>query len=336
MTKSVSSRSRRKSLALGALALFAIGGTGTAIAQGALNADSLKVDGLNYETELKAIFLGDLGNARIEPESMRFTGLVDSYIEAYARQCDKYLPTNKVELTEQVCTGETVTRNGFGVEINRYCSSWQTVGRGLYADPVILNANGKIKQRLFPGQIVSMIGIDKSSNPIEAQRQMVDIVLSFGDDMPRLLNTNGCASAATKRLEANLVKMATGERGLKLASGATLASTREASTGAAFVDSNYGKMIDELIVENSRGWMFNRYVQGSTNGVSVTQRDGEGRPVSISASYRFTQLGSPQRGSVRLTFEDGLPKCLYFFDAPNTCRLPSRRIMTAYEKGEYR
>lgn len=324
----------RKYTWAGALALGALSIAGAAVAQGGLAPGSLKVDGLNYETELKAIYLGDFGAARIEPESLRFTSLMDQYIDAYAKQCDQHLPRNKVELTEQVCATETVTRNGFGIETNRYCSQWRTVGTGLYADPQLVNANGRIKSNLYPGQLGSMIGLNRSTSPIEAQRQMVDIVLSFGDDMPRLLSANGCTGAATQRLQANLLRMANGEAGLKLASGATLESTR--GGGGAFVDSNYGRMIDDLIIENSRGWMLNRYVGGSTSAVSVTQRDGQGRPINISANYLFNQMGNRQRGSVRLTFEDGLPKCLYFFDAPQTCRLPSRRIITAYEKGDYR
>lgn len=323
----------------GGLALCGLGIAGAAFAQGGLGPNSLKVDGLNYETELKAIYLGDFGAARIEPESLRFTSLMDQYIDAYAKQCAQHLPRNKVELTEQVCATETVTRNGYGVETNRYCSQWRTVGTGLYADPQLVGANGRIKGLLYPGQVGSMIGLNPSTSPIEVQRQMIDIVLSFGDDMPRLLSANGCTGAATQRLQANLLRMASGEAGLKLASGATLESTRGGAgggSGGAFIDSNYGRMIDDLIIENSRGWMLNRYVGGSTSAVSVTQRDGQGRPVNISASYLFNQMGNRQRGSVRLTFENGLPTCLYFFDAPQTCRLPSRRIITAYEKGDYR
>ena len=38
---------------------------------------------------------------------------------------------------------------------------------------------------------------------------------------------------------------------------------------------------------------------------------------------------------VTVTFTDGLPACLYFFDLPSVCRAPSSRIIAAYDGGHY-
>lgn len=56
----------------------------------------------------------------------------------------------------------------------------------------------------------------------------------------------------------------------------------------------------------------------------------------ISAKYTYRGMGGAATGSVRLDFANGEPECLYFFDAPTSCRKASRRIVNAYLDGTYR
>ena len=79
--------------------------------------------------------------------------------------------------------------------------------------------------------------------------------------------------------------------------------------------------------------MLNRY-QGLNSASVVGDPDGEGRPRRIHADY--SQQGFTKEGSVDITFNDGIPTCLYFADAPANCKSPSKSEIKRYQDGEYR
>lgn len=305
----------------------------------ALSESSLNVEGLNYESELTALFLGDFENARMEADSVNFLSLLESYINGFSRQCASYLPENRVEITESRCVEESVMVNGWGVEVGpRTCSRWENFGTGRYADPRLKRTLARLEAGYTPNFLRDvLLTEDPASASLGTSRRMMDVAISLGDDMTVLFEQNGCASDGIGRLQENMVRFAEGEPPLRLASGATLASLRSrGAPEAEFRDSDYQRLIDELVAENAMGWMINRYIAGSASQVSVTDRDSAGRPIQIRASYLYNGFEGQSRGGVTLIFRDGLPECLYFADAPQNCRLPSRRIITAYEKGEYR
>ncbi|MEL7198120.1 MAG: hypothetical protein AAGL10_07370 [Pseudomonadota bacterium] len=314
-------------------ALFVLVSASLAAAQSGLKPGSLKVEGLNYESEVSAIYQGDFANARLQPEGDAYSFLLRNYIDAFSRKCAAQLPANKVEIMAQRCTAERVTRNGFGVEISRTCAQWETYGTGRYADPALMSISKRLEAKQGRDAITSIVP-NRGGDPAAYSRRITDIALAAQGDMDTLLGQNACSSAALKRFQANMQRFGSGSPALKLAGGATLASTR--GGGGAYVPSDYGKMVDALIDENARGWMMNRYMKGSVTAVSVTQKDAAGRPTNISARYRFNQLGQIQNGSVQVAFKDGRPVCMYFFDARSTCRVPNPGVVTAYEKGEYR
>lgn len=318
---------KRSSIFLAALLCSAV-----AQAQGGLTPNSLNVNGLNYESEATAIYLGDFANARLEPEGSKYAFLLNDFIDAYSKKCDAYLPANKVALTRERCVQETVTRNGFGVETNRYCSQYVTEKTGYFADPDLLRISKALELKMsreMLGSIVPQQGTDAGATA----RRLTDVALAGKGDMAALLAQNSCTSPALKRFQANLERFGANQTPLRLANKATLATVR--GSDGPYVKSDYAKLIDALIAKNAQGWAFNRYMRGSVSGVTVGATP-DGRPSTINARYRFSQLGQPNNGSVRVTFKDGRPSCLYFFDAPRTCRIPSPGIVTAYEKGEFR
>lgn len=302
-----------------------------------VRASSLNVDGLNYESELTALFLGDFANARLKRDDMRFLGLLNGYIGGFSRLCAANLPRNKVQITEQRCVQTSTPTNIYGNPVGgSSCSRYQTFGTGRYADPVLYSMAGQLERNLAPKLLADGIGLS-GKDPLASSRQMVDVTLSFGDDFTTLFRKNSCGSAGIKRLQANLTRFGKGQSPLKLAGGTTLSDVRgRGNGGGAFKDSNYGRLIDDLVKANAQGWSFNRYIAGSVSQVTVQSRDSQGRPARVNASYSFSGFSGRQNGSVLVTFDNGLPKCLYFFDARNTCRLPSRGVITAYEKGAYR
>ncbi len=304
----------------------------TASSQAGLSPTSLKVDGLNFESEVTALYLGDFGNARMERDGSAYSFLLSEFINAYSRICPSHLPRNKVELTKTRCIAETVTRNGFGVETNRYCSQYETYGTGRYADPALLRISSNLDAKLSR-EVLGDIIPRQGSDPAAASRRMTDVALSAKGDMDRLLAQNSCGSAALKRFQANLERFGSQQAPLRLANSATLATVR--GGGGAYVKSDYSKLVDALVRVNAQGWMMNRYIGGSISQVSV-RTGADGRPIRINARYRFNTLGQVSNGAVDVSFENGRPKCLFFFDAPQTCRVPSPGVVTAYEKGEYR
>jgi hypothetical protein len=110
-------------------------------------------------------------------------------------------------------------------------------------------------------------------------------------------------------------------------------STRNVNLNAEVID--FKTLIDDLISENAKGWMMNRYLGGSVSRISVDSKYRDGSPALVRASYAYSTVNSRYQGDVVLKFGEGRPACLYFSDAPQTCRHPSRRIINKYEKGGY-
>jgi hypothetical protein len=150
------------------------------------------------------------------------------------------------------------------------------------------------------------------------------------DDMNALLRLNSCVSPGVKRFQENLLLFSLGKPAIPLSGVAPSAKSQAA--GAPFKDQNYTRLLEDLIAEQSRTWLLNRYVPGSTSGVVVSSRDAAGRPSQIVGKYVFNGRNP---GSVKVSFSDGVPECMYFFDFPSTCKTPNRRIVAAYSNGEY-
>jgi hypothetical protein len=148
---------------------------------------------------------------------------------------------------------------------------------------------------------------------------------------------NGCASAGLKRFQENMRLFALGKQPVRLDGTAVQSVATEAPRpGTAFKDSDYGRLLEDLVAEQAKTWAMNRYLRGSIAGVVVSSRDGVGRPAAIEARYAFSDFGGRRsQGSVTLKFSDGLPECLLFSDLPFDCRTPNRKLVAAYESGGY-
>ncbi|HSO75118.1 MAG TPA: hypothetical protein VLU47_09780 [Blastocatellia bacterium] len=299
---------------------------------------SFSAKGLNYETELTGLYLGDFAHARLERDSLEFDNLFGSYLNAFARRCSQYLPANKVEMTRPECSREQYSVNRYGAQVGPpTCIEYRQVGTGLYADPDLYAAQKQVDADAGRNVIRDTFRGLASKDPLGAAMQTLDAAGSVGKDMDLLLGMNACASPGLKRFQDNMMRFALGKPPLRLAGGETLASIRptKPSPGGAFKDSNYTKLLDDLVSEHSQVWMVNRYARGSMSGVTVSFRDQLGRPSKIVGQYQFDGLSGRSKGSVTVQFTDGLPQCMYFSDFPTTCRTPSRRIITAYENGGY-
>jgi hypothetical protein len=311
---------------------------GSTQAASKLSLTSFSAKGLNYEKELTGLYLGDFEHVRLEPDSIEFSTLFGSYLNAFARQCSAYLPRNKVKITRSECAQWQQPVNVYGAPVGpSTCIEYQEVGTGLYADPDLYAARRRVDAAAARNLLGKTFRDLAGKNPMGTALQAMDAMTSVGNDMALLLRMNKCGSPGLKRFQQNMMRFALGQPSLRLPGGQTLASIGPSppSPGAPFKDSNYSRLLDDLITENSRAWMMNRYVRGSVRDVKVTSRDRSGRPAKIFGRYQFDGLNGRAVGSVTVQFLDGLPECIYFFDNPTTCRSPSRRVITAYENGSY-
>ncbi len=77
----------------------------------------------------------------------------------------------------------------------------------------------------------------------------------------------------------------------------------------------------------------NKYYRGTVSNISLELLDNKAQEVM--AAYRYYGFSGDSSGSVRITFNDGVPECLYFFDAPRSCKAADRKIKAKYANGDY-
>lgn len=287
--------------------------------------------GLHYEEIITNIHSGKFENIEFDREEQGFTFLFNSYITAYAKGCASSLPSNKIELTEEECTTESVTRNGYGIEISRHCVRWRTVGTGLYAAPDMYQAKLVLDKIEVGDTFRNFYKMISQENAIEKAFSTVGDLRAAISDMEALLRMNGCTSEGLKRFQENLRLFALNKQPIRLDGGSNKSSSN-GTTG----NQNFPKLVEDLVYAQSKKWVMNRYQIGSVSNVRVVSRDAQNRPTKITANYVFQGFSGRSNGSVTLTYNDGLPECLYFYDFPNTCRTPDRRIVASYANGGYK
>jgi hypothetical protein len=306
---------------------------------GPVTATSLNTRGLTTATLVTKFFAGDFLNIDLDVADMGFNVLFQQYLNAYARQCNRYLPSNRVEMTTSECQTERVTRNGYGAEISRGCVAWRTVGTGLYADPVLYDAK-KAADRQRAGNALRetsrMMGNMSASNPISAMMNMLGDAQALAGDMNSLVEMNGCTSPGLKRFEENVRLFALNKQPIRLdGTQAKASSVTVVIPGIPFKDQNYTRLIGDLVADDATKWgAFAKLVPGSVTGSSVVSRDDAGRPAKVTARYSWVSLGRTT-GTVTLTFNEGTPECLYYSETPTVCHRPNHKIVASYIEGGY-
>ncbi|GAB1343491.1 S1 family peptidase [Gemmatimonas sp.] len=294
----------------------------------ALPGNQLNVEGLANAAFFSALYAGEFEKIAVKNNSLQFMGLFQQYLDGCAVTCKQFLPANRVEMTEQVCTRERVEYNGYGMAGVPHCVEWRTEGRGLYADPRLYQAVKALERQQAADAFGDAVKIITATNPFDRLSAELLSASTLAHDMPIFLTQNACNSAAIKQFENNLVLFSQGKQSIRLAGA-------ENPVTLPFRESDYTWLSDELIATQSKEWALNRYVMNSAFDVTVESRDGEGRPRLIRGSYRFDGLNGRTTGAFTLTFGDGVPECLHYSDAPATCRTVSRQLAYQYLNGRY-
>jgi hypothetical protein len=294
---------------------------------------SFSTSGLSNAKVLTNLYLGDFLHVDLERNAIMFKVLYNNYLEAFARRCDAYLPANKVEMTRSVCAREQYPVNRYGAQVGAStCVEYRTEGTGLYADPALYAAEQQLDRETALDAVGQVMRTMTQSNPLGSAMNTLNSAQVMTNDMNALVRLNACTSPGLKRFQGNLMLFALGKSPIRLAGDATPSSPGKAGPGAPFKDSNYTKLLEDLVSEQSKTWMMNRFVAGSVSSVAVSSRDAAGRPSKLVGRYLFN---GRSQGSVTVIFTEGLPACLYFFDLPSVCRAASSRVIAAYENGNY-
>jgi hypothetical protein len=303
-----------------------------------LTTTSLKVDGLTYAREIDRLYWGDFEHLHLDRSGFEFGLMISSYMHDFGVVCAADLPRNKVQIMAQRCTDYSYWVNGYGVEQpgSRSCTHYETYGTGVFADPELYQASqfedGKMATVLL-GQIGSTMtktgdaGINAAMGNL---MQSVDFARQAGDfktDLQSLFHKNACGGAPLKRLERNLIAFATNRPPIRMADIPT-------SSGPTR-DSDYQTLLDDLVGDQSSGWMLNRFVRSSISNVAVVSRDSAGHPLQVSADYAYDGARGRAEGTVTLRFEGDAPQCLVFSDLPDACRAVNHSFAAAYEDGKY-
>ena len=299
-----------------------------------LTRSSFSASGLRNEKLLTNFFIGNFADIPFGRDSVNFAALFESYLESYGRHCDKYLPPNKVQMMQTVCAVQQTKIDRYGTRVEAgNCLQYTTEGMGIYADPDVYAAKNKLGDEAGPSMIKDVFQTMKQANPLGTALNTLNETFQMAGDMDGLFRLNSCVSPGVKRLQENIVLFSMGKQPLVLpGSAASIAPKAQPVPAGPFKDQNYTKLLEDLILDQSRTWLMNRFVGGSTSNVTVSSRDSAGRPAKIAGRYLFN---GRSQGSVTLSFSDGIPDCMYFFDLPSTCKAPNRRIVADYSSGGY-
>lgn len=290
-------------------------------------------DGLYFAEFYDYIFRGHFENIEMKREDTQFLMIFEQYLRTFGRQCPSSLPSDKVEIMEDVCAAEQVTTNGYGVETSRVCVEWVTVGSGLYARPDLYNAKLNVERLQSVDALRNVMAMISDPNAIGNSLDMIHKAKGLNNDMSQLFSLNNCKSAGVRRFEENLKLFALNQASIRMKGSSKYAAVKE--SGGPTGPQNFDKLIDDLVANQSTTWAFNRYQAGSISGVTIRSKDSQGRPSELQANYRYSSFGGASNGWVRITFTNGLPKCIYFFDFPANCKSPNSSIVAYYAQGRY-
>ena len=302
-------------------------------------------DGLNNEDDLVRIYAGDFQSVQLDRGDLEFMLIISGYMTDFGKDCKQFLPPDKVEITQQVCNDASVpppyspdgVHDIYGNPIRTSgCSGYHTEGTGVYADPRLYAAVNDVAAQAQANMVKNMLGrstgrTGRAANPFTMGAQLNDKLVAVAGEPRALINANGCGSLGLKNFQSNLIRFAKGEAPVKYA-GAVVSAPVAVLPGIR--DADFTRLLDDLVLDNSRGWMMNHYQPGSISD-PIVSHDPAGSPTRIMARYTSSGPNGRQTGRLTVSFKDGVPDCLYFSDAPDSCRLPSQRIISAYEKNAY-
>lgn len=291
----------------------------------------LNTEGLYFAAFYDLIFHGEFEEVGMQAEDMVFPFLFRQYLLTAGVQCKAQLPKNKVEIMEDYCikVEETIYPNG---DKSSRCVTWDQRGTDIFARPELYAAFTDLEYRLSQKGIQTILTMVTDENGMGNSVDRMHKINGIKEDMVNFYKLNSCSNPAIRRFEDNLRLFALGQLGIKMNTVSKF--TKMKRSGGPTGRQNLTKLLDDLITDQARTWMMNRYIAGSVTKLVQYQKDAHGRPISVRADYSFKGFGNG-KGWVQVNFENGLPKCIYFYDFPENCKTPSGSIVASYAAGNY-
>lgn len=293
--------------------------------------DVFTTKGLYFENVFSNIYKGNFSDIPFGRDNTKFVILYIAYLNAYGMGCEGSLPPDKVEIAIPKCASEEVITNEYGIETHILCAEWTSVGTGLHADPKMYEAKLALDKLKSGESFRSIFHTTAHDNPSDDLKELLKNSRKAEQDMAALFLMNKCDGLGLQKFAENLRLFAMDNPSIQQVLETENPQVRVGPTG----DHDFRLFMEDLIKDQSRRWMSNEFIIGSTSDVHVSLRDSKGRPSELSARYGYSDFSGQSSGWVRLTLTNGLPDCMYFFDFPNTCRTPNSRIADNYVNGFY-
>lgn len=294
-------------------------------------------DGLYNAEFFDNIYRGHFEDVQLKREDLYFLQIFDQYLRAYGRQCGDYLPADKVPIMNIVCDKEEtwVTRNGYGVEISRStrCVRWKKEESDYFARPDLYSAYEEVERLHDANVLRDALQMITDPNAIGNSVDMVHKAKALMFDMAKFFQLNVCNSPGVRRFEENLKRFALNKPAIRMKGMSKYTAMKK--SGGPTGQQDFNKLIDDLVANQAKTWMFNKYIRGSISGVTFLHEDSQGRPTALKAYYQYSGFSGNSKGWVKVTFNNGLPNGIYFFDFPNNRKKPSSSIVASYAHGDY-
>ncbi|EAZ80542.1 hypothetical protein [Algoriphagus machipongonensis] len=295
--------------------------------------EELNTDGLYFAEFYDYIYRGHFEHVELAREDQLFLMIYSKYLRTFGATCPDQLPENKVEIMDLICVTEEVTTQN-GMETSRVCVEYERVGSGIFADPELYAAQLRLEKEQASDFFPKTLEMLSDPNSIGNSLDMVHKSKGLLGDMERFFILNPCESEALKQFERNLMNYALNQESDRLEGVSKYQQMKESGgpTGAQ----DFTKLLDNLVKDQARTWVFNKYQAGSISDVAIQSKDQSGRPKIIQANYKFSGFMGNSQGWVRVLFENGLPECIIFYDYPENCKTPNSGIVSDYAEGGYR
>lgn len=294
---------------------------------------AFNTDGLYNAELLDNIYRGHFENIELTRNDTDFFKLYAKYLRVYGEGCAEYLPADKEMIMDEVCDLWDITYNGYGAEINRNCLRYIKEKSHIYARRDLYAAQLELERFLELNFLREVSEMMTDQNAFGNSVDNLHKTKALLYDMSQILKINACDSPGLRRFEENLKAFALNSTPVRMEDESKYTSMKK--TGGPQGSQDFTRLIDDLVSDQARTWAFNRYRPGSVSGVNILSTDDQGRPAVMKADYRYSGFGGDSGGWVKITFSNGLPDGIFFFDFPNNRKSPSSSIVASYAEGGY-
>ncbi|MHA7056481.1 hypothetical protein ACWGOQ_0004635 [Aquimarina sp. M1] len=292
-----------------------------------------KTLGLNNASFFDYIYRGHFENIELDVNDSHFLMILSGYLNTFGSLCPDQLPEDKVEIMTEECSRENVTTNGYGVEVNRYCIAWRTVGTGIFADPKLYSAKMRLVAQQDQNALRTVIDMYTNPNALGNSVDQIHKAKALQSDMSNFFRFNACDSKSVAQFATNLLAFANQKQPVRL-KGMSMYEKIKILGGPAG-DQNYTKLLNDIVSNQSRTWAMNKYTTNSISNVREFKSADQTQIVTLKANYSFSSLLGKQTGGVVVKFKNGLPDCIYFSDYPEACKKPNSSLVAKYVMGKY-